>query len=668
VAPAGRDPRDVLKRPRLVAAGVVGSIATIAACFALKTSTMSQSIAQDSPTTYNFNGVKEDGTGVTYGPITVSAVNTGDHEYITSIVFTPSCPDFHLRPGLATGGGTLVGSSDGGLYSMDSMSGPLLDYKGCGGAEAEADGGTDTGTCTPDTYTFSVTFAPTIDKGQTCTAIVTTTAGTPGSNSQTAFTGYGIPPAYKLTVSPLMMTFNTPAGSTSGSQTVTVSNQGSQMIDVTITAPPSPFAVVPIPPLSLQLAAGSASSYAVSCGSNTAAMYVDTFSFTTGAGQGGFNFPVALSCNVYSATISLMSSPTDFGTNDIGGPKNTQSLTIKNTGSNPVGVSGFGLMNAPHVTSTDPSGGSLGSNSTVTATLVYTPTAGDTSGDLGNYTFTAGGDMIAVPLTGTTLPASLGTSPNLVDFGTVCAGGSGSAVDVTVSTNAAAPVMVGPLMPPSTPFGATANLGSGMLVGNGSGSVVVHTTVKPSSSQAPGMLTSMFTLGTDMPGSGASLSVPMQATVLANSVAPTPASLSFGAVMVTGTSEGQMVTLTNCGSGDLTVIDGRLTGAAPTQFAIEAPANAGTLNKTLHVGDAQQFLVQMTPNANGNKTATLLIETDSSTNPEIEVPLDGNAFGGSNTSPASRETYYACSVGGHGAAAWPIAVACAWLARRRRRR
>jgi uncharacterized protein (TIGR03382 family) len=74
----------------------------------------------------------------------------------------------------------------------------------------------------------------------------------------------------------------------------------------------------------------------------------------------------------------------------------------------------------------------------------------------------------------------------------------------------------------------------------------------------------------------------------------------------------------------------------------------------------QEFLIVLSPGEPGAKEAAIVFEHAGG---PTRVDLVGSTIG----SMGLRESYYDCSAGGGGAAAWPIGLALVAVMRRRRR-
>jgi hypothetical protein len=273
--------------------------------------------------------------------------------------------------------------------------------------------------------------------------------------------------------------------------------------------------------------------------------------------------------------------------------------------------------------------------------------------------FDVNGTQNNIPLVGGAHTGSIGTNPASLDFGAVCAG-SAASLDLTVFANAGGDVRLNaPLGAPSAPFTATL-AGSATLMAHHGNEVRITTTASPAPDAMPGDKTDKVNLNTNIPGMG-TVAIDMHAVVLASGIAPTPTVVHFGPNALGKPSPVQTVTLTNCGDGDLTLTDASFTGSNGAEFAIVSPADPHvTIGKT----QSQQFLVVMTPQTAGAKSAQLVFSYAGGT---AAVDLDGTGYGGGDSGGTKpRETYYACAIGTPSGLI-PLALAVFALRRRRRR-
>jgi hypothetical protein len=135
-------------------------------------------------------------------------------------------------------------------------------------------------------------------------------------------------------------------------------------------------------------------------------------------------------------------------------------------------------------------------------------------------------------------------------------------------------------------------------------------------------------------------STTIQLTVTAGSgpvVTLTPASLSFGNVVVGTTSKGKTVTLTNTGNATLNISNIATSG----DFSLTTSSKP--CGSTLAAGSNCKIEVTFTPSQLGARTGTLTITDNAPGSPQT-VPLSGNGTAQVTLSPASK-TFPATKVG-----------------------
>jgi hypothetical protein len=282
-------------------------------------------------------------------------------------------------------------------------------------------------------------------------------------------------------------------------------------------------------------------------------------------------------------------------------------------------------------------------------------------GTLGTVEITNDGPTspLVVNLSGEAVATSIGVNPAGIEFGSVCASSTATAA-ASVYANAAGGFVLKGLTAPASPFSAALAMGSfpENVVGNHGNEVMVSAMLHPLQA---GDLTGTLSLETDIPGAP-TLDVPLHGVALPDGITPSPSVLDFGTVMTDATTPGISFQLTNCSGAPLQIQDAHIDGVAANEFAIVLPSPQ-IVGRTLASTESEDFLVVMSPHADGGKTAILTIDYAGGS---AMVELDGTAIGGATTAPTSRDSYYACSAG-RSASAWPAVALLVALRRRRRR-
>jgi hypothetical protein len=565
-----------------------------------------------------------------------------DDDLLLSMDFQSPCPDFAFAPATVMGMPEICGGVASGFA-------PNL------------------GTC-PHSYPFTVTFTPSSAGMESCKIIIKTmpaTTGTSGSGSgsgsgsngttQLSFVvkGTGLAPPNAFTLSPTTLDFGSvPTGTTSGSQSVTLTNTGASSIVITPMGAVS-AAYMFSPPLSpVTLAPTAFKTYGVTCTPNAGA----NDSSVDFVGSGAGTKTLTLSCIGANTKLDVSPNPIAFGKQIIGGPALTKPIMLTNSGAITISITAVSLDS--------PNGdvdftGSVGQYSLLPGahitpfTVRYTPTHEIDLGTIATLHITANGEDLTFPVTGAALNGSIGTNPASVDLGAVCTGSTvNQDVEVYASGRADVTIDLDP-MHPAQPFSAM--LASGVLGGSHNGAATLVASVSPGSADL-GPLTSQIVIDTNIPGEP-TYPVDITATGVPMGVAPTPAALSFGEILVDTTSAAKRVDFSNCGGSGIDVTAAMLTGDTDS-FTIVSPS-ADMIATHLDNTKSETFLIVMSPHQASTRTAQLQIQSSAGTK---VVDLTGDGV----KPQIDRETYYACATS-HGSGGVPIVGAIVLVLNRRRR-
>ena len=385
---------------------------------------------------------------------------------------------------------------------------------------------------------------------------------------------------------------------------------------------------------------------------------------------------------VTGVAIEISPSTVSFG-NVAMGQSATKTVTLTNTGTEALSVSGIAVAGTGFTASGPHLPISLASGQSTSISAVFKPTSGNA--DKGTITITsnAPGSPSLVALsgtgtTGTTAAATLTVTPSTVAFGSVAVGseetqtvhventGSEAATISKVTISGTGVSVSGMTVPMTLAAGQTANL------------TVAY---KP---LAAGTLTASVSIASN--ATDASVVVGINATATSSTLAATPSSFSFGNVVV-GSDTTQTIRLQNIGTSQVTIsaitpsvsniaISGvtlpvkLASGTSATLTAAYKPTVAGSLTGKITVtsnavgsptivdlsATAAAAAVQLTPSASslsfGNVTvgssgtSQLTVKSTGNTNVTIsKVTVSGTGFvlGGSAASvildPSQTESY-----------------------------
>jgi hypothetical protein len=119
------------------------------------------------------------------------------------------------------------------------------------------------------------------------------------------------------------------------------------------------------------------------------------------------------------------------------------------------------------------------------------------------------------------------------------------------------------------------------------------------------------------------VNVALTGTGVAPEINVTPTSRAFGNVLVGATSPAQTVTIQNIGTSALSLTNIVLGGTNPGQFARSGGTCATTFPANLAAGASCTVLVTFKPTTVGAKSATLVISSNDSNEPTVNVALTG---------------------------------------------
>ncbi|MGA3026769.1 MAG: choice-of-anchor D domain-containing protein [Bryobacteraceae bacterium] len=491
------------------------------------------------------------------------------------------------------------------------------------------------------TCTLAIAFAPQVSATGARTASIAITTSVAGETSLTVnLTGTAVVPGPAASLHPPSLTFaQQNVGTTSAAQQMSVTNTGS--VSLTITGVASTNATEF--PLSLDGCSGNTLTPAQFCTvsvkflpslGGTRSTTIKVTDNATGSPQSlsvtgtGYGIPVA----------ALSPATVPFGSSNIGVATASQNVTLTNTGTDVLDIASVALTGA------NPGDYNISSNgcgATLSATVsaphpscviavTFTPTAAGSRGAALTVTDNAGnlaGSTQSTALTGTGVPVpnaglSTGTLPS---FGSVNIGTTSTAQTVTVSNTGTGPLTIASIVVGGTnpgDFGQTNNCGA--TLNNGS-TCTISVTFTPTASGARSATITLTDNAGNVAGatqvvnaSGTGVAVPQGATTA-------PSNLIFANQNVNSTSAAQVVTLTNTGTGALTIASIAITGTNAGDFGKTTTCGATLAGS----GGTCTISVTFTPTALGSRTATLVITDNAGnvTGSTQQVTLNGTGVG-----------------------------------------
>ncbi len=450
---------------------------------------------------------------------------------------------------------------------------------------------------------ISVTFKPTGSGQRTGTVTVTDNAS---PTTQTAsLTGTGAGPG--ATLSPASLTFATQAvGTSSSAQTVTLKNTGTAVLIISSFTISGDFSQTHT--CSTILAVGSSCSISVTFKPTASGTRTGVLTVSDNAVPA--TQTVSLTGTGGGPAVTLSPTSLTFAAQAVGTSSSPQSVTLTNTGSAKLTVSG--ISTSGDFSQTNTCGSSVAAGASCTISVTFKPTvAGTRSGTL-TVTDNASPATQTVSLTGTgTGGPAVSLSPTSLTFGSQAVGVSSSSQAVTLENTGTSTLTISSIAV-SGPFSQTNTCGSSVAAG---ASCSIAVTFKP---VVTGTTTGTLTV-TD------NASPPTQTVSLTGmgagpAVTLSPSSLTFPTQKVLTTSSPQTVSLKNTGNALLRISSITVTGAF---------SQTNTCGSSVAAGASCSIAVTFKPLAAGTTTGTLTV-TDNATPATQTVSLTGT--GGGSTS------------------------------------
>ncbi|HEX5234672.1 MAG TPA: choice-of-anchor D domain-containing protein [Silvibacterium sp.] len=462
------------------------------------------------------------------------------------------------------------------------------------------------------------------------------------------------------TVPASMMWSSVSVGRTGTPQTATITNTGSQSINIENIgfsgADPADFSVIgntcgaALPPSAACTATVVFKPTAT--GSRAATLAVSD----TGGGipqqvslLGTGASPAALT----SATLNATAAPgaitwANVAVGQTGGPKSatltndsSQAITISKiafTGSNPGDFSIYKKT----------CGTSLAASASCTATVVFRPTtSGSRAADL-SFTTSASNSPQQVAVSGNatssaTTTGSTTASPSSITWGSVAVGNAGGPKAATLTNSGSASIAISSIGFTGTNAGdfAIYQKTCGSTLG-ASSSCTATVLFKPTAS---GTRTATLVFTDSDGNSPQEVSLSGLGTGGTGTVAASPTSLSFGSIAAGSTSAAQSISVTNTTSASVTLSPSAISGANAGEFSVSST----TCGSTLAASASCSASIDFSPNSSGSATAVWNITSSNSPTP-LSVSLSGTgttSAGSAAVSPTSL-SWGSVSVGNAG--------------------
>nr|HEX4312578.1 choice-of-anchor D domain-containing protein [Kofleriaceae bacterium] len=403
-------------------------------------------------------------------------------------------------------------------------------------------------------------------------------------------------------------------GTTGAAQTLSVTNSGDAAFVVSSVTVPPPFVLVSGPTLPATVAGNSSLSLSVAFAPTAVGSAGGAVSVSTDAGF----VSATLTGTGVASSITASLNPVDFGSVSIH-TTSTLQLQLQNPGSAPLTVSSllvggadasdFALSPSPALPATVAPGDAL------TLDVAFTPTArGTRAAQLVATSDALGSASLAVSLTGRGIGAHVVLEPTELDFGSTTVGSASPPRAVTVANT-----------------GDDALVVSAIVLGGANGADFTDSQALPLTIPAGSAADVPFQFAPTAGGERQATATfttsdpfaPTATLALVGggqtpSIAASPGTLDFGSVRV-GSDASLPITLSNTGSGELTISALALAGVDVTDFVLDAV----TLPIELAPGGSATLHVSYEPTVVATEAAELDVTSDDPATGALVVPIKG---------------------------------------------
>lgn len=477
---------------------------------------------------------------------------------------------------------------------------------------------------------FEVTFSPSTVGPEK--AFLTFTDDGAGSPQVLELEGIGSGPL--AVPSPSSLSFgNQPTGTTSGPRETRLTNEGNQNLVISMFGASgtglSQFTIQGDPscPIGHTVAPGASCAIDVIFAPTAVGPFqaeIDVFD-DSGNVQGAEQvIPLTGTGTAPAPIVNLLPAQLAFGDQATGTVSAAQTVTLKNTGSTALTITGisftgndagsFGIV-AAGASQCPLTGGTVAIEASCTVTLDFAPqSAGPKSASL-SFTDNAMSNPQSVPVSGGAIAPVIQISPGTLNFSTVTVGITSTAQTVTLSNTGDGPLGISNISlagPSVTDFRQTNNCPPSLDKGN---ACTLSVTFTP---MAPGGRTASISIVDNAPGSPHN--VPLTGVGALPGISIAPSNIAFAAQLVGTASSPVIVNVTNTGAGLLAISKITFTGANASDFM-----ETDNCSVTVNPNGSCAIQVVLDPATVGSKIALLTIADNAPGSPQ-SVPVSGTAI------------------------------------------
>ncbi len=453
----------------------------------------------------------------------------------------------------------------------------------------------------------TLTFKPSALGNRPATLSIASNAA--GSPFVVSVSGTGVAPA--IDVTPLALTFgNQLVDTSSSSSPVSIKNTGTadlQIYAIALSGSASSDFTLSAPTLPITITAGGSVALGVVFKPATTGSRTSTITITHNAGPN----PVAVPLSGTGTAPGISVSPAALVfTNQLINSGAQKTIALTNSGTADLVVSQATLTGTDAaafvVNTTLPM--TIAPSASANLNVTFNPaTVGAKSATLNLVSNVAGGPT-GVPLSGTGIAPAIQVSPVSVSFTSQLVNTTSAQMPLTITNTGTADLLVSALAisgPQASEF-ALVPAGLPITIAAGANATITLTFTPASGGPRSATLTISHN------AAGGSQTVELDGTATAPTMVPSPTSVSFGNQAINKSSPSQSLTISNTGTGALTISKLELSGTNSGEFTF----TTGSLPLTILPGANTAISVTFTPADTGARTANLVITSNASGGPQ----------------------------------------------------
>ncbi|WP_158501504.1 choice-of-anchor D domain-containing protein [Vitiosangium sp. GDMCC 1.1324] len=461
-----------------------------------------------------------------------------------------------------------------------------------------------------DSKTLSVKFLPTTETASSVTGLLTFTSADPDYSSVTVdISGRGVKP--NLVVDPNPIAFSDQRVGTESTKVVTVRNSGSGPITISSIdkTGSSAFTLVSPPGTPFTLAAGDSKTLSVKFSAATETAEAGTLTFTTGDTDYS-SVGVSISGKGVRPQLMLSATELDFGERRVD-TSFTKTVTVSNNGTGPIHISTISIIGSAAFTVFPNTAFDLAAGTSKQLSVTFSPTTQTTESGLLTLTTTdSEWSSAEVDLSGKGVKPNLVLSPTPLTFGEQRVETSTTRT-VTVRNNGTGPIRIETVsISGSSAFSVPAIAAFDLAAGASRDLSVTFSPTTETDASATLILTTDYVVASTS-------SVPLTGKGVKPNLVLSSADLAFGEQRV-DTSNTKTVTLSNTGSGPITISAVSIAGSAA--FSLVLPPTTPFL---LAAGTNKTLSVKFSPTTQTAEAGTLLLDTTDPDWSRVTVNLSG---------------------------------------------